>query len=161
MFQEASLIFTLINGGKIKIDNGALLRMYNYIQRDREDFEAGGVLLGRFIKETKDIVIDNVSVPMIGDKRTRFSFLRSKGMHQAVVDRAWLKSKGTCNYVGEWHTHPEDYPTPSVVDLNNWKNRLREDIFSSRFLYFIIVGRIETRIWEGDKRTLKLVRLKK
>jgi integrative and conjugative element protein (TIGR02256 family) len=153
--------FRLSNKGKIKIDADPLARMLHYQQKGKEDTEAGGVLLGRLIKDSKDIVIDHVSVPMIGDKRTRFSFIRNKKMHQRIIDSEWEKSKGTCNYIGEWHTHPEEYPTPSSIDLSNWKLRLKDDIFTSRYLYFVIVGLKETSAWEGDKRTFKIIKLKK
>lgn len=154
------IIYILSNQGKLKLDIEAITRMLNYRQKGREDTEAGGVLLGRFIKDSKEIIVDHVSVPMIGDKRTRYSFIRSKKMHQKIIDKEWSKSNGTCNYLGEWHTHPEDYPTPSRVDITNWKNRLKDDIFSSRYLYFVIVGLSETRVWEGDKRTSEIKKLK-
>lgn len=155
------LTFSLSNKGKLKLSDEALLRMYSFIQNEKQDEEAGGVMLGRFLKDSKDIVVDHVTIPMISDKRSRLSFIRSKKMHQRIIDKEWENSKGTCNYLGEWHTHPEEYPTPSKVDLDNWKLRLKEDVFTSRYLYFVIVGTRETRIWEGDKRTLKIIKLKK
>jgi len=161
MQSPTQLIFTLSNKGRLKVDDQALSRMLVYLQKEKEDTEAGGVLLGRFIKDSKDIILDHVSVPMVGDKRSRFSFIRNKKMHQKIIDNVWEKSNGTCNYIGEWHTHPENYPSPSNVDITNWKNRLREDVFSSRYLYFVIVGLKETCIWEGDKRKLEIKQLKK
>ena len=115
--------------------------------------ECGGVLLGRFIKESKDIIVDMVTKPMKGDKQTRYSFKRLSPLHQFIIDSEWNKSKGTCNYLGEWHTHPEPVPTPSRVDINDWKRKLKTDIFSSRFLYFVIAGTKSIKMWEGDRRT--------
>jgi integrative and conjugative element protein (TIGR02256 family) len=152
-------IFTMTNLGRIKIDPQVWERMKPHIQLLPEAKEAGGVLLGRFIKDSKDIVIDKITIPMIGDKRTRFSFIRGEAMHQRIVDREWSRSKGTCNYLGEWHTHPENYPSPSNTDIADWKRKLKEGHYSSRYLYFIIVGIKELYIWEGDRRTLKLKKL--
>lgn len=152
-------IFEMSNKGIIKIDTRALDEMFLYKQEKKEMEEAGGVLLGRFIKESKNIIIDKITVPMIGDLRSRYSFKRAAKMHQIIIDREWEKSKGTCNYLGEWHTHPENYPTPSSVDKNDWKRKLKGDIYSSRYLYFIIIGIKELVIWEGDRRTLKLKQL--
>ncbi|HCZ9268877.1 TPA: Mov34/MPN/PAD-1 family protein [Vibrio alginolyticus] len=28
-------------------------------------------------------------------------------------------SGGTVNYIGEWHTHPEDFPKPSQQDRSS------------------------------------------
>jgi integrative and conjugative element protein (TIGR02256 family) len=153
--------YTASNKGNIKIGEEALQRMSAYMQLEKDHCEAGGVILGRFIRNSKDIVIDKVSVPMIGDKRSRFYFIRGAKMHQRIIDTEWNRSNGTCNYLGEWHTHPEPYPEPSKVDIANWKQRLQEDTFFSRYLYFIIVGQKETYMWEGDRRTLKIKKLKR
>jgi integrative and conjugative element protein (TIGR02256 family) len=154
-------VFKMSNKGLIKIDESVFDRICPFIQSEPNSTEAGGVLLGRFIKDSKDIVIDKVTIPMVGDKRTRFSFKRSEVMHQRIVDREWNKSKGTCNYLGEWHTHPENYPYPSSVDREDWKRKLKQGNYSSRYLYFIIVGIKEISLWEGDRRTFEFKKLKK
>lgn len=154
------MTFLLSNNGKLKISVHALERMGKYRQVNDEDTEAGGVLLGRFIVDSKDIIIDEVSVPMVGDKRRRTSFVRNAKSHQRIIDFQWFNSKGTCNYLGEWHTHPESYPDYSGVDIENWKDRLKKDTFTSRFLYFIIVGIKKIEVWEGDRRNLKFKNLK-
>ena len=41
------------------------------------------------------------------------------------------------DYLGEWHTHPEDLPKPSDKDLREWRILLREQ---RRPLVFLIVG---------------------
>lgn len=154
-------VFYLTNSGKIKITHEAMVRMATYAQCEKTADEAGGVLLGRFIKESNDIIVDNITVPMIGDLRSRFSFKRGKALHQRIIDRIWQKSRGTSQYLGEWHTHPEKNPSPSIVDTNNWKRQLKEDTFSNRFLYFIILGTEDLGIWEGDKETLQIRKLKR
>jgi len=151
---------SLSNNGLIKIDSSPLERMEAYQQIDRNSSEGGGVLLGRFILNSKNIVVDKVTVPMIGDKRTRSGFIRGEKMHQRIIESSWRKSEGRCNYLGEWHTHPEMYPTPSGQDIKNWKEILSSRIFSSLYLYFVIVGTRETRIWEGNSRTKKIKRLR-
>jgi len=148
------------NKGKLKIDINPLSVMQLYIQDLKDKKEAGGVLLGRFIIDSKDIVVDRVTMPMVGDIRSRFKFIRSEKRHQKVITNAWIKSEGTCNYLGEWHTHPEDYPTPSGQDIKNWQEILSTRTFSSQYLYFVIVGIEETRIWEGNKRKLKIKRIR-
>lgn len=154
-------MFETSNGGKIKIDVPSMERMSKYIQQTSDSAEAGGILLGRLIKDSKDIVIDNITVPMIGDKRKRYSFKRGSKMHQRIADRAWKRSKGTCNYLGEWHTHPENYPSPSYQDIKDWKRKLKADFSSTRYLYFVIVGVKGLYVCEGDRRTLKIKELDK
>lgn len=155
------MIFTLSNKGRLKIDSRPLKKMHSYRQDAPEKLEAGGVLLGRFIIDSKDKIIDRVTVPMTGDTRARMQFIREEKRHQKIISSVWKKSKVTCNYLGEWHTHPEKYPTPSRQDLKNWKEILSTRIFSSLNLYFVIIGSKETRVWEGNRRTKKFKRLKR
>ena len=92
--------FFLSNRGRIKIGPEALTAILRLIQIDPKSREAGGVLMGRFIKEAKDIAIDRVTIPMEGDRRNRFVFKRLSPLHQAELDTEWIASRGTCNYLG-------------------------------------------------------------
>ncbi|WP_081409005.1 Mov34/MPN/PAD-1 family protein [Acinetobacter gyllenbergii] len=47
--------------------------------------------------------------------------------------------------MGEWHTHPEDVPSPSPTDINSW----RTNLVSNEELVLIIVGR--TNFWIGKQ----------
>jgi len=153
------MIVKMTNKGQFKISEEALIRMNQYKQDDYKSLEAGGVLLGRFIKGSKNIIIDQITVPMIGDQRGRTYFIRGEKRHQQIITNIWATSSGTCNYLGEWHTHPESYPTPSDQDIKNWQKILSTRTFSSLYLYFIIVGTQRVRIWEGNRRTGKIKRL--
>jgi len=154
------LIFEITNGGRIKLTAPVIETLHQYKQIHKNSLESGGVLLGRFIKVSKNIVVDKITSPSKGDKQTRYSFKRFSSVHQEIITEEWHNSKGTCNYLGEWHTHPEDFPTPSGVDIRDWKRKLKKDVFSSRYLYFIIAGIKSIDIWEGDRRTLEIVKLK-
>lgn len=79
--------------------------------------EAGGVLMGKLYKDSADIIIDKLTLPSQKDTRSRFRFLRHFFSHQKRIDEEWEKSNKTCTYLGEWHTHPEDYPTPLIRRL--------------------------------------------
>lgn len=52
----------------------------------------------------------------------------------------WRASRGTVRYLGEWHTHPEDYPIPSGLDRSEWR-RLAAGRRDKRPQLSIIVGR--------------------
>jgi integrative and conjugative element protein (TIGR02256 family) len=157
---QNELIFKLSNGGKMKLTQDVLLLINSCVQRKADMSEAGGTMLGRFIKDSKDIVIDQVTQPMKGDRFTRYTFKRLSPLHQQIIDAAWEVSNGTCNYLGEWHTHPEPVPTPSIVDLKDWRRKLKNDVFSSRYLCFLIAGTQQICMWEGDRRTLDILKLK-
>lgn len=147
-------IFLKSDGGKLEIGLLAISRMLKFRQDSCWKREAGGVLMGRYIRDCLDVVIDDVTVPMRGDRRGRCSFFRDRDRHQQAINQAWQESEGTTHYLGEWHTHPEKTPTPSVIDQTNWNQHLQEDRFSGDTLFFIIVGTKFIRVWEGHRTSL-------
>lgn len=148
------------NGGRVKIDILALVTFQIYVQNDKKLTEAGGVLLGRFILNSNDIVIDQVSCPQKNDLRKR-TFFRRGDDHQVIINEVWKSSQGTCNYLGEWHTHPEDIPTPSVVDIVGWKKQLKDAKYEGTSLLFAVVGIEEIVMYEGKKSSFKIYKLNK
>lgn len=156
-----NLVYARSNGGRLKLPAEVIASIYGYVQNDRHKPEAGGIMLGRYILDSLDIVIDIVSYPMPGDRATRTTFFRKKLAHQQIIDREWEASNHTCTYLGEWHTHPEPYPSPSCIDEFNWKRKLKKDVVDSDSLFFLIVGTSEMRMWEGRKslRTISMLKL--
>lgn len=142
------LTFSRSAGGQLHIGPMALALLLLHRQHAEAAFEAGGVLLGRHILGSEDIIVDDVTQPLRGDRRGRHRFFRARDRRQAAIDRAWRESGGTCTYLGEWHTHPELAPVPSPHDWCDWRRRLRHDQFTEP-ISFLIVGTAEIRGWEG------------
>ncbi|MEW6573748.1 MAG: Mov34/MPN/PAD-1 family protein [Bacillota bacterium] len=159
VIDKGKRIFKRAESGSIKISDNALQVIFQFRQLLPDATEAGGVLLGRFILESEDIVVDDVTTPGEEDKRTRNRFVRNKRRHQLEVTRRWRESGGTCNYLGEWHTHPEPMPLPSPEDICDWRRTLREAQFDSETLFFVIVGTDDLLTWEGFKKTLEIRQL--
>ena len=149
--RSTPLTFARRRGGRLQIAPAARAVFSAHAQSDASALEAGGVLLGRHIRNSREIVVDLVTSPMPSDRRSRGRFFRSRGPHQAVIDRAWSDSDGTCTYLGEWHTHAERSPSPSVVDRVDWLRKLFIDRFSGS-IFFLVVGAAEIRAWEGRRR---------
>ena len=158
MHNEA-LICQKSDGGRFKIDTYALQKINRYLQIKKDSTEAGGILLGRYIIDSNDIVVDDVTIPMENDIRRRFFFLRRKRLHLKIAIKRWFESRGTCNYLGEWHTHPEAIPIPSYVDIKEWEKLLKTAIFDNDCLYFIIAGTEKIKVWEGNKYTMEIRQL--
>jgi integrative and conjugative element protein (TIGR02256 family) len=150
------IVFKIRDGKRLKLDDAVLDRFALYRQVAPHHEEAGGVLLGRHLLDSSDIVVDEITEPLPGDARSRFQFRRGKKNHQHRIDGAWLASRGTCVYLGEWHTHPEPDPTPSSTDLHDWRRRLRTDAFDGDALYFLIQGTRTIGAWEGARVRLAI-----
>ena len=103
--------------------------------------EAAGILIGEY-RGNEHIRVVDATKPCRFDKSTRFSFERQSSHHQRSVLSAWCLSEGMQTWVGEWHTHPEDHPKPSLVDINQWRKSL-----PNRPMILLIQGR--KTIWLG------------
>ena len=75
-------------------------------------------------------------------------FWRDKEPAHHTVDAVWKASRQSQNYLGEWHTHPENDPTPSSTDIKIWKKIVRQAIYEWEGLFFVIVGKKSTNAWE-------------
>lgn len=80
--------------------------------------EAGGILLG--YRRGPHIEVRTATTPMANDVRRRTYFGRLDAAHNTIAVSQW-KEDPYIHYVGEWHTHPEIYPSPSRLDANEWR----------------------------------------
>jgi integrative and conjugative element protein (TIGR02256 family) len=85
-----------------------------FFEADSCFLEAGGLLMG--LRRDPHLELLLATLPTRRDLRTRTHFVRRCPSHQAAATRAWNKSGKIMDYVGEWHTHPERWPRPSVID---------------------------------------------
>ena len=86
------------------------------------------------------LLINEATAPTKWDKRFRYLFERTPLGHASIALARWRASHGTVRYLGEWHTHPEDQPTPSSLDRSEW-HRLAKERKDERPLLAVIVGR--------------------
>jgi len=141
-------VFKRPGGGLVSIASGAYSVMQAHAQTDAKLPEAGGILLGRLIMNCDDVIVDDALPPFPEDRASRFRFFRARGPANKAIKANWERSSGTCNYLGEWHTHPEPQPTPSCLDTRNWKRILKRSMLEQDFLLFIIVGQEDVHVWE-------------
>jgi integrative and conjugative element protein (TIGR02256 family) len=142
------MTFVRKTGGRVHLAGPAVEKLLVHRQLQDSSPEAGGVMLGRLILGTSDVIVDAVTGPFTEDKYSRVTFFRSRRRAQQVVDETWHTSRGTKIYLGEWHTHPEDIPSPSSQDLRNWRKICEAAVYEQKLLLFLIAGRVSFRIWE-------------
>lgn len=112
---------------------------------DAAPVEAGGVLLGRRLPESDDVVVDIVTGPEPQDQRGPARFVRDIEAHQALVDAAWRESEGRCVYLGEWHSHTAGGPVPSFRDWVTWASIARAH--RDHRLVFVISTSQDAAVW--------------
>ncbi|MCC3735951.1 Mov34/MPN/PAD-1 family protein [Rouxiella badensis] len=116
----------------------ALGTFCQHIQNRDSDCEAGGLLLGSV--HGNHMIIEQATFPTEWDKRFRYLFERMPFGHDTIALSRWTASNGIIRYLGEWHTHPEDYPNPSGLDRSEW-NSLSENRIDKRPMLAVIIGR--------------------
>ena len=141
--RDKDLVFKADDDALVVILSEVVKILLSYRQLVDSNPESAGVIIGE--RRGVHLVVRMVSVPNFTDIRSRFSVNRIGKHHQEKVDTAFRESNGTWQYLGEWHTHPEDIPSPSMVDYNSWKKYL----CSPDPLILIIVGR--SKWWVGKK----------
>jgi len=149
-FGDKQVIFT----------NPVAKALHSYKQIRKEQHESGGILLGKIYKDL--IVVDTISEPSKVDKSGRYYFERNVCEAQKIIKSAWSQSQGERVYLGEWHTHPENTPTPSSDDKKLIRNMLKESVMEIDFLIMVIIG-IEDNyvavIQKGKKHLVQLDKL--
>lgn len=130
------------SGAMLLVEPQVLERLAAFRQMETSAPEAGGILMG--YRRGPHTHVTEATCPTSRDVQRRFGFFRHATHHQRVALRRWKESGETMDYVGEWHTHPEDDPSPSGVDLRHWREITQA---SSRPMVFLIVGR--SSIWCG------------
>lgn len=131
-------------GGQVLIEAAVLITVSRYRQNAPQKTEAGGILLGQ--RRGKHVHVIEATKPAHTDRRTRMRFDRASATHQEIATARWHASGGTIDYIGEWHTHPEDRPSPSLIDREAWLAICQARAPSA--MIFIIAGMAEHH-WFG------------
>lgn len=135
----------------ILIERNVIDQIHSFRQIEMASTEAGGILLG--FRRGPHLHVTDLTLPSQNDKRTRTSFYRSAACHQKIALTRWLESNGTVGYLGEWHTHPQAKPTPSIVDIREWRVILSNE---PQNMVFIIAGNDDIN-WIGIGRNMHIV----
>ena len=119
-------------------------RVNPFRQRESAASEAGGILLG--YRRGAHLYVVVATAPGHEDHGTRVSFRRSANGDREQALSGWYRSDHALDYLGEWHTHPEQTPNPSGTDHRAWRELLAAH--PGRPLIFMIMG-IDDGIWLG------------
>ena len=140
----------LLPDARVLIEREVLEGLYSYRQHRSEDDEAGGILLG--YRRSPHFHVVEFTTPAPLDRRSRYAFERCDSFHAQHALERWSVSRHRLDCLGEWHTHPEDDPTPSALDRAEWQRVLGGAVHPRVFL---IVGLHSEWLGVGDQRRLK------
>lgn len=124
------------SGQSLRLNKAVLDHFDAYRQLLPGSREAGGHLFARV--EGSHIEIVHASGPEPKDLRSRLVFAFRKKAAQRIIDARFAKGE---HYVGDWHTHPEDIPSPSGIDQTTMASRFKHSDHGLQSMIFCIVGR--------------------
>jgi len=131
-----------VSGGLIVIQNNVTEMLNRSRQVAPASKESGGILLGA--RRGPHLEITDLTTPFPKDIRRRTFFDRCDPKHHRYALRQWKNNGQKIGYLGEWHTHPENKPSPSHLDTREWMSVIDSQ---KPHLIFVIVG--ISGIWLG------------
>ncbi|MFC7699505.1 Mov34/MPN/PAD-1 family protein [Bradyrhizobium sp. GCM10028915] len=120
----------------VRVGPPALATFDAHRQRHFYQREAGGQLFAHVRDDDWEIIA--ATGPRSRDRRGRFSFQPHRPSEQEEIFRHHEQG---LDYVGDWHTHPEDVPTPSSDDLSSIDRMVRQSNHHLPGFLLLIVGR--------------------
>ena len=151
------LKYVLPNGAYLDLLTDVQDEIIKWLQIDEESLEAGGYIVGYQHKDNKNVSLEKVSHPYIGDYRDRNHFSIRDPRHKLFLQK---EQRRKSYYMGVWHTHPEDVPHPSETDKIDWDQSVKNEKSGCSYIFFIIAGRKKIRIWAGLLATEEIVELR-
>jgi integrative and conjugative element protein (TIGR02256 family) len=148
------MIFPILDSGQRLIFAAPVLEHFTRHRQTRFwQREAGGQLFARF--SLPDIIVVEATGPRRTDRRTRYSYHPDRRAEQREIASRHVRG---LHFIGDWHTHPEDAPTPSSRDEQSMREAFSASHHVLSGFILAIVGRLELRqslgLWlhNGDTR---------
>jgi len=125
----------------LEFDDEALNQLKKYQQKNKE-LESGGILLGEIYIQSSKVIIKEVIVSKKA-KRSLFGVKVNKKEMQQILEKKRHESGYTLYYIGDWHSHPEPIPTPSITDKLSYTKIVKKVKILTNFVVFLIIGNHE------------------
>lgn len=123
---------------EIAISRSVVNRISKHRQKSPAALEAGGQLFGLVAPNRVDVMC--ATGPFANDDRARCHYRSSPASAQRSVV---VQSRRGLLYLGEWHTHAEDTPSPSRADTVAMETLRQRSRLNTSAVLLLIVGRIE------------------
>lgn len=113
--------------------------LISHQQIKADSHEVAGVFVGEIYPEEHTIIIKKAIVTH-EENGSRYNVNLDIKKLQRMIDQEWLKSGKTLLYLGEWHTHPEPFPSPSLTDYLTFSGNYFTSRFAQNILIYTIIG---------------------
>lgn len=121
----------------LRIEQSQIKRIVHFCEI-AQGKETGGVLIGYYTSDLACAVITTVSGPPLDSIATHTHFYRGIVGLQRLIDQLWRKQRHY--YLGEWHFHPANEPSPSPDDIRQMKKIASTSEFHSPEPVLLTVG---------------------
>lgn len=145
------------NNTNITIEKNVLELFSKYEQHSKLNNEACGILMCSIDKDLKNVYINHATSPQPKDIRKYMYFFLKDKNHQKELNMIFEKSKGTVFLCGTWHTHAEDVPIASKLDIEEWEKFIKGNAGTIEHFYFVIAGRKEISIYTYLDKKIVLI----
>jgi integrative and conjugative element protein (TIGR02256 family) len=98
--------------------------------------EAGGQLFAEIDGDKIQVV--EATGPRSTDFRARTRYEPDRVAEQQEIDQRFPFNR---HFIGDWHTHPEEIPQPSLLDLSCTRDAVRRSHHDLNAFVLVIVGR--------------------
>lgn len=133
------LEYPIGSSGQVLVLSEKVVRKFSRHRQKRwYQREAGGQLFARL--SVSRIVVEEATGPRRTDRRTRTSYTPDRAAEQREID---THHAAGLHYVGDWHTHPEKFPSPSGLDIASISESARKSTHGLNGFLLVIVGQAE------------------
>ena len=123
------------SGQTIILSDTVVEHLKRYRQMHNRQYEAGGQLFARF--DGLRVIVEEATGPRRSDRRTRLSYTPHRFAEQREINSRYKRG---LHYVGDWHTHPEKIPSPSIIDVRSIDDCVGKSEHSLNGFILIVVG---------------------
>jgi len=109
-------------------------------QIDQYSPEAAGVFIGEIYLEEHTIIIKKAITTYEKNNASRYHVNLDIKKLQNMIDTEWIENGRTFLYLGEWHTHPELFPSPSLTDYLTFSGNYYRSTFEQNLILYAIIG---------------------
>lgn len=106
--------------------------------------ERGGVILGKLFPTENTILITDIIESKLSENGFASIALHVNEL-QNIIDEKWESSNREITYLGDWHTHPDRNPKPSIIDKFTFLKNYHQSKFDQNILLYIILGYLEKK----------------